>query len=140
MRSHARRLGFTLVELLVVIAILGLLVGLVGPRVMSHFAAAKADVAQLQIEDLGAALDLFYLDNGRYPTTEEGLEALVEAPASLPEWAGPYLKKKSVPSDPWGRPYRYAAPGQHGPYDLYSHGADGAPGGSGDNRDVTSWE
>ncbi len=132
--------GFTLVELLVVLAILGLLVGLVGPQVMKHFAGAKSDTAKLQIEDLGAALDLFYLDNGRYPSSSEGLGALVTAPTELPNWNGPYLKKSSVPKDPWGNDYHYQIPGGHGPYDLVSYGADGAPGGEKDNRDQVNWE
>lgn len=132
--------GFTLVELLVVLAILGLLVGLVGPQVMRHFAGAKSDTAKLQIADLGSALDLFYLDNGRYPSSSEGLGALVTAPAGLANWNGPYLKKSSIPKDPWGNDYHYLHPGQHGPYDLMSYGADNAPGGEKDNRDQVSWE
>jgi general secretion pathway protein G len=132
--------GFTLVELLVVLAILGLLVGLVGPQVMKHLGGAKHDTAKLQIEDLGAALDLFYLDTGRYPNSSEGVGALVQATAGLEKWNGPYLKKKVIPKDPWGRDYMYASPGEHGAYDLLSHGADGAPGGEGDNADVVSWE
>lgn len=133
--------GFTLVEILVVLAILGLLVGLVGPQVMKHFAGAKSDTAKLQIEDLGAALDLFYLDNGRYPSSSEGLGALVTAPTELPNWNGPYLKKSNIPKDPWGNDYHYLIPGQHGgAYDLSSYGADNAPGGEKDNRDQTSWE
>lgn len=135
-----RASGFTLVELLVVLAILGLLVGLVGPQVLRHFSGAKSDTARLQIADLGSALDLFYLDNGRYPTTNEGLGALVQPPAGLDKWNGPYLKKQPVPHDPWGRDYQYSAPGQHGPYDLYSYGADGTPGGEKENADILSWE
>jgi len=132
--------GFTLVELLVVLAILGLLVGLVGPQVMKHLGAAKSDTARLQIADLGAALDLFYLDNGRYPTGSEGLVALVQPVAGLPTWDGPYLKKQSLPKDPWGREYQFRAPGESAAYELFSLGADGAPGGEGDARDILSWE
>ena len=132
--------GFTLVELLVVLAILGLLAGLVGPQVMKHFAGAKSDTAKLQIADLGAALDLFYLDNGRYPSGSEGLGALVKEPSGLPQWNGPYLKKTAIPKDPWGNDYQYQSPGQHGTYDLSSYGADNAPGGEKDNRDQVSWE
>lgn len=132
--------GFTLVEILVVLAILALLVGLVGPRVMKQLGGAKSDTARLQIDDFGAALDLFYLDIGRYPNTQEGLEALVISPANTPKWDGPYLKKKKIPMDPWGTEYQYQSPGQHGDYDLYSYGADNSPGGDGDNSDIVSWE
>ena len=99
--------GFTLIELLVVLAILSMIVGLVGPRVMKHLGSAKSDTTRLQIEDLGAALDIFYLDNGRYPTTQEGLVALVQKPASFDSWNGPYLKKKNVPKDQWKNDYQY---------------------------------
>ena len=132
--------GFTLVELLVVLAILGLIIGLVGPRVMKHLGGAKSDTAKLQVSDFSAALDIFYLENGRYPDTREGLDALVEAPAGMDKWNGPYLKKSKVPKDPWGHDYHYESPGQHGPYDLYSYGADNSPGGEKDNQDVVSWE
>ena len=132
--------GFTLVELLVVLAILGLLIGLVGPRIMQQFSGAQSDIARLQIEDFSATLDIFYLDNGRYPNTNEGLNALVIKPASLPKWNGPYLKKTTIPKDPWGNDYHYASPGQNGAYDLYSYGADNAPGGDGDDADILSWE
>ncbi|HSC15543.1 MAG TPA: type II secretion system major pseudopilin GspG [Gammaproteobacteria bacterium] len=132
--------GFTLVELLVVIAILGLVMSLVGPQVMKQFADAKSDTTALQIADLGASLDLYYLDVGRYPTTDEGLEALVTAPPGDSAWSGPYLKKDVVPRDPWGRAYVYRAPGEHGAYDLLSFGADGAPGGARADADVASWE
>lgn len=131
--------GFTLIELLVVLVILGLLAGLVGPQVLKYVGGAKSDTARLQIEELGGGLDLYHLEVGRYPTTEEGLEALVEAPPGIDRWNGPYLKKKKVPEDPWGRAYVYRSPGQHGPYDLYSLGADGSEGGEGDNRDIVSW-
>lgn len=135
-----RRRGFTLVELLVVLAILGLLVGLVGPQVMKHLSGAKSDTARLQVADFEAALDTFYLDNGRYPTTSEGLEALVQAPAGMKKWNGPYLKKGVVPKDPWGRDYIYKSPGEHGQYDLYTYGADGAPGGTKEDADIVSWK
>lgn len=139
-KNERANAGFTLVELLVVLAILGLLIGLVGPQVMKHLGAAKTDTARLQIADLGAALDLFYLDNSRYPTAEEGLQALVQTPPDTPRWNGPYLKKNKVPQDPWNQDYRYDFPGEHGPYDLYSLGADNAPGGEKDNADILSWE
>ena len=140
MKTNKHANGFTLIELLVVLAILGMIVGLVGPRVMKHLGTAKSDTARLQIVDLGAALDLFYLENGRYPTTQEGLTALVQKPADLDNWNGPYLKKKMIPKDPWEHDYQYQSPGQNGEYDLYSHGADNAPGGEKENRDIVSWE
>lgn len=131
--------GFTLIELLVVMVIIGLLAALVAPRFIRQEEKAKVKATQAQIELLGTALDTFRLDVGRYPTTQEGLEALRRQPGALERWDGPYLKKE-VPLDPWGHPYVYTSPGEHGPYDLLSHGADGTPGGDGDNRDVTSWE
>lgn len=135
-----KQTGFTLIELLVVLVILGLLAGLVGPRVMKYVGGAKSDTARLQIEDIGAALDMFYLDNSRYPNSNEGLQALTSQPAGLDNWNGPYLKKKTVPSDPWGNPFNYIMPGQNGEYDLFSLGADNAPGGERDNKDINSWE
>ena len=140
MKKKKINTGFTLVELLVVLAILGLIAGLVGPQIMKQLGSAKTDTAKLQIEDLGAALDIFYLENGRYPTSQEGLNALVEKPAGLDNWNGPYLKKKNVPKDPWQNDYQYQSPGQNGEYDLYSYGADKQPGGDGKNRDINSWE
>lgn len=131
--------AFTLVELLVVMVIIGLLAALVAPRFIRQEEKAKLKATKAQIELLGTALDTLRLDAGRYPTTEEGLEALRTRPGGLDKWDGPYLKKE-VPLDPWGRPYIYRNPGEHGPYDLLSYGADGAPGGEGDNRDITSWE
>ncbi|MEJ2465679.1 MAG: type II secretion system major pseudopilin GspG, partial [Candidatus Thiodiazotropha sp.] len=112
--------GFTLIELLVVLVILGLLAGLVGPQVLRHLGGAKSDTAQLQISELGAGLDLFHLEVGRYPSSSEGLQALVEAPSTATNWHGPYLKKSTLPKDPWGNAYIYQFPGDHGPYDLYS--------------------
>jgi len=135
-RARRRERGFTLIELLVVLAILGLLAGLVGPRILDYFGRAKAQTAALQIENIGGALDLFRLDVGRYPGNEEGLAALVAAPPNAPEWRGPYIKG-GVPKDPWGRAYLYRAPGTEGrPYDLVSFGADGVAGGDGENRDI----
>jgi general secretion pathway protein G len=131
--------GFTLIELLVVLVILGLLAGLVGPSVLRHLGGAKSDTAQLQISELGSGLDLFHLEVGRYPSGSEGLEALVENPPSVENWHGPYLKKRKVPKDPWGNDYHYVFPGEHGPYDLYSYGADNTEGGDGDNKDIVSW-
>jgi general secretion pathway protein G len=136
--SHTQR-GFTLIELLVVLVILGLLAGLVGPQVLRYTGSAKSDTAKLQIEELGAGLDLFHLEVGRYPTTEEGLKALVEQPAGITTWNGPYLKKKRIPLDPWGNDYRYQYPGEQGVYDLYSYGNDNAEGGEGNDADIVSW-
>ena len=131
--------GFTLVELLVVMIIIGLLAALVGPRFIRQEEKAKIKATQAQIELLGTALDTFRLDVGRYPTTEEGLQALRQNPGGLERWDGPYLKK-GVPLDPWGKSYVYKGPGEHGPFDILSFGADGVSGGEGDNRDLTSWE
>lgn len=127
--------GFTLIELLVVLAILTLLAGLVGPRVLNQLGGAKSKTAGVQIADLDKSLELFKLDVGRYPTTEEGLEALVTRPGSVNGWTGPYLKG-GVPTDPWGKPYKYANPGPNGGIEILSLGADAAPGGEGENADV----
>lgn len=131
--------GFTLIELLVVMIIIGLLAALVGPRFIRQEEKAKVKAAKAQIELLGTALDTFRLDVGRYPTSQEGLESLVRQPGGLERWDGPYLKK-DLPQDPWGTAYGYRSPGQHGPYDILSYGPDKAPGGEGDNRDISSWE
>ncbi|HWX77707.1 MAG TPA: type II secretion system major pseudopilin GspG [Candidatus Acidoferrales bacterium] len=131
--------GFTLIELLVVMIIIGLLAALVGPRFIRQEEKAKVKAAKAQIELLSTALDTFRLDVGRYPTSQEGLEALRTQPGGLERWDGPYLKKE-VPTDPWGKPYVYKSPGDHGPFDILSYGADGTAGGDGDNRDITSWE
>jgi general secretion pathway protein G len=131
--------GFTLIELLVVMIIIGLLAALVGPRFIRQEEKAKINAAKAQIELFGTALDTFRLDVGRYPRAEEGLEALRTKPGGLERWDGPYLKKE-LPLDPWGKAYVYKSPGEHGPFDIVSYGADGAPGGEGDNRDITSWE
>lgn len=135
-RTARKPAGFTLVELLVVLAILTLLAGLVGPRVLSQLGGAKSKTAALQIADIEKALEIFKLDVGRFPTTEEGLDALVKRPASVASgWSGPYLKG-GVPSDPWSRPYRYQGSGPNGTIEILSLGADGAPGGEGENADV----
>lgn len=132
--------GFTLVELLVVLAILGLLAGLVGPQVMNFLGSSKTQTAALQIEDLSATLDLYRIEVGRYPSTSEGLEALVSDPGNAPNWNGPYLRRSQVPKDPWGNDYHYRSPGRHGPFDIWSYGADGQEGGEGENQDIKSWE
>jgi general secretion pathway protein G len=131
--------GFTLVEILVVITIIGLIMGLIGPRVLNYLAESKSKAAKIQIESFGSALDLFFLDSGRYPTSSEGLTLLVQRPANMAGWNGPYLKGGVVPNDPWGNPYVYRAPGQHGAYDIISHGSDGQEGGTGNAGDITSW-
>jgi general secretion pathway protein G len=137
--ARRRDAGFTLIELLVVLAILGLIVALVTPQVLKYLARAKTDAAHIQIENLAGALDLYKLDMQRYPTQSEGLQALVEAPSDPTGWNGPYLKQKKVPLDPWGRPYNYRIPGEHGEYDLYTLGASNTPGGTGENQAVTNW-
>ncbi len=136
--------GFTLIEMLVVIIVLGLLAALVGPRILGRVSEAKSATARTQIELLGLALDNYRLDNGSYPTTEQGLAALQEKPMREPlplNWRGPYLKK-AIPLDPWGRPYLYKSPGEHTPtgYDLFTLGRDGQPGGEDEDADITSWK
>ena len=131
--------GFTLVEMLVVISIIGLIMALVGPRVLNYLSESKTKAAKIQIESFGSALDLLFLDSGRYPTGAEGLTALVKPPGNVANWNGPYLKGGTVPADPWGHPYVYRAPGQHGAYDIISYGADGQEGGTGTASDITSW-
>ncbi len=135
-----RTRGFTLVELLVVLAILVLLAGLVGPQVLNQLGGAKSKTARIQIEDLVQATEMFKLDVGRFPTTPEGLQALVVEPASAPGWNGPYLRRRQVPKDPWGNDYLYRNPGEHGDIDIFSLGADGQPGGSGENAVVGNWQ
>ena len=139
-RQSASNNGFSLIELLVVLVILGLLASVVAPNVMNKLGGAKSKTARLQIEDLGAALDIYSLETGRYPSTEEGLDALIKNPGNIQNWNGPYLKKNTIPDDPWGNPYHYKHPGDHGAYDLYSLGADNSEGGDKDNADVQSWE
>ncbi len=130
--------GFTLVEILVVITIIALIMGLVGPRVLNYLTESKVKAARIQIESLGSALDLFFLDTGRFPTSSEGLAALVRRPGSFATWNGPYLKGGIVPVDPWGNPYVYRSPGQNGPYDIISYGTDGQEGGTGTAADIGS--
>jgi general secretion pathway protein G len=139
MEKRNRKAGFTLIELLVVMLILGLLAALVGPKLFGKVGKAKIKAAKAQISLIEDALDAFRLDVGRYPTTEEGLQALVEQPSGMDKWDGPYLKKK-IPKDPWDHEYVYKCPGEHGDYDLYSFGADGEEGGEGENADITSWD
>ena len=137
-RSGRVQRGFTLLELLVVMVIIGLLAGFVGPRLFAQIGKSEQKVTRAQIDALQKALDQYRIDVGRYPSSEQGLPALVAKPGDEAKWTGPYLAK-AVPKDPWGREYVYRHPGEHGEYDLLSHGKDGRPGGDGDDADVTSW-
>jgi general secretion pathway protein G len=128
--------GFTLVEMLVVITIIGLIMGLIGPRVLNYLSESKVKTARIQLQSFSGALDLFYLDAGRYPSTSEGLAALAHQPPGVASWNGPYLKGGAVPNDPWNAPYVYRAGGEHGAYEILSYGSDGQEGGSGTAADV----
>jgi len=130
--------GFTLVEMLVVITIIGLIMGLIGPRVLNYLSESKVKAARIQLQSFSSALDLFYLDAGRYPSSSEGLAALMQRTSGVGTWNGPYLKGNSLPNDPWNHPYVYRAPGEHGPYEIISYGADGQEGGSGLAADISS--
>jgi general secretion pathway protein G len=135
-RRHA---GFTLLELLVVLVIIGLLVGYVAPRYFAQVGKSEVKVARAQIKALEDALDQYRLDVGHYPATQQGLAALNEQPAGETRWQGPYLRK-NLPNDPWGHPYQFRAPGEHGEYDLWSFGRDGQAGGNGEDADIVSWQ
>src|SRR3984957_9038807 len=130
--------GFTLVEILVVITIIGLIMSLVGPRVLNYLSESKVKAAKIQIQSFTSALELFYLDAGRYPTTSEGLGALVKSTGGLSVWNGPYLKGGSVPTDPWGKAYLYRSPGERAPFEIVSYGADGVEGGTGIAADIST--
>ena len=133
--------GFTLTEILVVVVILGILAAIVVPRVMERPGEARVTRARQDIQGIVTALSMYKLDNFAYPSTEQGLEALVTKPSGQPDapnWKGPYLERAA--KDPWGHPYQYAQPGQHGSIDVYSLGADGKPGGDGEAADVGNWE
>jgi general secretion pathway protein G len=136
-RRRRGEAGFTLVEMLVVITIIGLIMALVGPRVLNYLSESKTKAAKIQIESFSSALDLYYLDLGRYPTTSEGLGALTQG-NNAPGWNGPYLRGGVVPNDPWGHGYVYRSPGQHAPYEIVSLGSDGQEGGSGAAADIAS--
>ena len=134
--NHER--GFTLVEMLVVITIIALIMSLVGPRVLNYLSESKVKAAKIQIQSFSSALDLLYLDTGRYPSTGEGLPALVKPVSSMPGWNGPYLKGGNVPNDPWGKPYVYRSPAERSKYDIMSYGSDGQEGGTGTAADIAS--
>ena len=131
--------GYSLLELLVVLAILGLIIAIAAPRVIGYFDSSKAKAAQIQIANIAAALDLYYLANGAYPSEQQGLKALVEKPEGVQAWDGPYLNRADGIVDPWDRPYIYKQPGMHGKFDVSSLGADGKEGGEDDDRDLGSW-
>ncbi|HEY8242316.1 MAG: type II secretion system major pseudopilin GspG [Vicinamibacteria bacterium] len=130
--------GMTLIEILVVLVLIGIVMGILGGNFIGRGEKAKADAAKIEIAQIGQALDLYKLETGRYPTSSEGLQALVAAPAGATNWNGPYWKKSSIPKDPWGNDYRYSSPGQKGAYDILSMGADGKEGGEGTNKDISS--
>ena len=130
--------GMTLIEILVVLVLIGIVMGILGGNFIGRGEKAKADAAKIEIGQIGQALDLYKLETGRYPSSSEGLQALVTAPAGATNWNGPYWKKSSIPKDPWGNDYRYASPGQKGAYDILSLGADGKEGGEGTNKDISS--
>ena len=130
--------GFTLVEMLVVITIIGLIMGLIGPRVLNYLSESKVKAAKIQLQSFGSALDLFYLDAGRFPSTAEGLTALVQRTPGVTAWNGPYLKGGNVPNDPWNNPYIYRSPGERGAYEIMSYGSDGQEGGTGIAADIST--
>jgi general secretion pathway protein G len=145
--AYARRLcavasaGYTLIEMLVVLTIISLLLGLIGPRVLGYLSESRVKTTRLQIESFSSALDLFYLDAGRYPSSSEGLDALTQRPTNIPVWNGPYLKGGKVPADPWGHPYQYRSPIERvPPYEILSLGSDGREGGTGSAADISNVE
>lgn len=140
-QSKRREGGFSLLELLAVLVILGILAGIFAPRFLGQAESAKRKAAKLEIDQIGQSLDLYKLETGKYPTSQEGLAALITAPSGATNWNGPYLKKTTVPKDPWGNDYKYVSPGdQNRPYDIVSLGGDGKEGGDGDGKDITSWQ
>ena len=138
-RTRYGERGFSLIEIMVVITIIALIMSLVGPRVLNYLGESKVKAAKIQIGSFSSALDLYYLDTGQYPSTTEGLAALTERPSGKETWNGPYLKGGFVPNDPWGRPYIYRSPGDHGPFDIVSHGATGQEGVADKSMEITSW-
>lgn len=139
-RSIAGIRGMTLIEILVVLTLIGIVMGIVGGNYLGQGEKAKQKAAKIEIEQIGQTLDMFKLEVGRYPTTQEGLQALITAPTGVTNWNGPYWKKSTLPKDPWTNEYKYASPGQHGAYDVWSYGADGKEGGEGTDKDITSWQ
>src|SRR6266404_2007912 len=137
-RQSEGQQGFTLVEMLVVITIIGLIMGLIGPRVLNYLSESKVKAAKIQLQSFGSALDLFYLDAGRFPSTAEGLTTLVQRTPGIAAWNGPYLKGGNVPNDPWNHPYVYRSPGEHSPYEIVSYGSDGQEGGTGNAADIST--
>jgi general secretion pathway protein G len=138
-RRFVREAGMTLIEILVVLVLIGIVLGIVGGNFIGRGEKAKSDAAKIEIGQIGQALDLYKLEVGRYPTTQEGLQALVSAPSGTSNWNGPYWKKSSIPKDPWGNDYKYTSPASGGgPYDILSYGADGKEGGEGANKDISS--
>jgi general secretion pathway protein G len=137
-RCKGRDAGFTLIELLIVLAILALLATLVAPQVLRYLGRARTETAKVQINAISSAIEVYALDNGRYPPAQIGLNALLQQPGGAPRWSGPYMKKAEGLIDPWGRPYRYRLPGRFGAFDVFTLGRDNAPGGSGEDTDVTN--
>lgn len=138
--SHSRSNGMTLIEILVVLVLIGIVMGIVGGNFIGQGETAKRKAARIEIGQISQTLDLFKLEIGRYPTSQEGLQALITAPPGVTNWNGPYWKHETVPKDPWGNEYKYIFPGQHGAYDIISYGATGQEGGEGANKAITSWD
>jgi general secretion pathway protein G len=139
-RLPANEDGFTLIELLVVLGIIALLMTLVAPQVIRYLSEAKSETALIQMKNIESALEMYYLDTGQYPDEQNGLKALVEAPNGVKNWSGPYLKRDKGVVDPWGKPFIFKAPGEHGSYDISTLGRDAAPGGTGENKDISNWQ
>jgi general secretion pathway protein G len=137
---RGRQSGMTMMELLAVLVIIGIVMGVVGSKFFGQAEEAKRKAAKIEINQIGQSLDLYKLEVGRYPTTSEGLQALITAPSGVSNWNGPYWKNGAAPQDPWKNDYKYTSPGQHGAYDIISMGPDGKEGGEGPDRDITSWD